>query len=1427
MKKRILSVVLVVCMLLTLVPTAFAAVDNSVQITAFTVAGEAGTVPEDYSAIDAGTNDTPTELSATIPAVADSQGKKEVAIELTVAENTTVKYSVGENAPTWDDIIDTAAVDATKASITADIAVSSVVWLQVADSGAANTAVYKLTITEEAAETTYTVGGTVAAGETEATVEGLTVTLYAADDAEHSKALGTGTTDAQGKYTIDTPVAAGSYVVVIAAGEGYAESTADVTVEAANVENADITLTKADAPSEKTDPTITPSDEAISLKVGEYKEITVDTDGAVTVENADATKAKGEVADKKVTITGVAAGTANVTIKAAEGDTKKAKDFVIAVTVTEDEEPAKTYTATFAVKDGTTPVEDAAIVVKYMDGETEKTVTAEEDGSYILTVGTDYTYTVTKDGYEVATGKIAEPAEGEDTVEVAVALTAKTYDVTVNTPDAADGTVTPAEKMTGLKAGETAVITITPAAGKKIASVIANGEDVTANLVDGDNGAKTYTVTITDVDVDVVVEFVDEDAAEHTITITSPTNGTVETAPATNAFAGSTVTITATPNVGYRVEADSIKVTYVDAENGDAAVDVEVTDNAFTMPDADVTVAVEFKPIPKHTVTFAAPTNGTMTVEVDGTEIATGDEVEEGKEVTVTVEAANGYALEKLTVGGEAVTVDENGEYTFTISKDTEIAATFAELLPHDITVDDTIENGTIEAASTAKAGDEVEITVTPAAGYELDTLTVTYEDAEGATQNVTVTANKFTMPDADVEITATFKAITIKAVAAAVTDDGMSEVSATLDGNTIKVSGAVKTTADITVTYTKSDDTTGTITIAYTGEGDEAKFVATPAEVAIVADVSVYTVDVTGLSVVGAGLGDTAELVPPTVEAESTVPADADQAVKDAAAAAATAVGENASAEGLLTVVDSAVEATEDGDIKIGDETVAAADITAAVEELADKAGVEAGAITTVVVPYLDIKVTDADVEATTVKAITFEIKAMASVKVTTDATSMTSDNTIDVGAGKEIAVTEPVTLTLKMPDAFTVTDAVYVDHTKDSGEKYTYKATWDAVGKTITFVNPHGFSEFVAKTDFAPVAQIDGNYYETLAEAVAAVENGGTIILMTAVTGENATLTGVKKTINFELDEALAGPVTLTINDTEVEVTKAEGGTFTYVPSVTPPPVGPGGTTYTVTVDAATNGKVDVSPKGSIAAGTKVTVTVTPNDGYVLDTLTVKNGAADVAVTKNADGTYSFTMPAGNVTVTATFKVASIDLPFTDLNPDAWYMEAIKYVCDNGFFNGTSETTFAPNNNMTRAMFVTVLHRMAGLPEVTGENKFTDVADDYYTDAVIWASENGIVEGYDDGTFKPSKHVTRAEMVTFIYRYAKLCELDMTVSDDLTRFTDAANVPDWALEATQWAVGAEIINGVDDTTLAMGNTSTRAQVAKIVLNISEFSAK
>jgi len=422
-------------------------------------------------------------------------------------------------------------------------------------------------------------------------------------------------------------------------------------------------------------------------------------------------------------------------------------------------------------------------------------------------------------------------------------------------------------------------------------------------------------------------------------------------------------------------------------------------------------------------------------------------------------------------------------------------------------------------------------------------------------------------------------------------------------------------------------------------------------------------------------------------------------------------------------------------------------------------------------------------------------------------------------VVSSTNLTVNDPIDITVTLPADFmtfptdTSTATIYVKHAK--GTPHYHVATVDK-DKKATFTSNDGLSPFSFESKAAVVASNErtGAFYATLQEAVAAAEDGDTIVLQKKLEGDAAKATvtlSADKTLSFKNASGTDESV-LTINGKTVTVnsTTAVTETFPKTTGGSNGGGGGGGVSSNVTIDRPTNGKVSVSPTAP-SKGATVTITLTPDTGYVVGSVTVtdKDGKA-VELTKVSDTKYTFTMPAGKVKVAATFTKAGAPAEgFTDVPADAYYADAVKWAVEKGITNGLTATTFGPNNSCTRGQMVTFLWRAAGSPAATGTNSFSDVASgEYYYNAVLWAVEKGITNGTSATTFSPNATVNRGQTVTFLYRYA-----GTPAATGESSFTDVAADAFYA-DAVKWAVAEEITNGTSSTTFSPASNCTRGQI-------------
>ena len=249
--------------------------------------------------------------------------------------------------------------------------------------------------------------------------------------------------------------------------------------------------------------------------------------------------------------------------------------------------------------------------------------------------------------------------------------------------------------------------------------------------------------------------------------------------------------------------------------------------------------------------------------------------------------------------------------------------------------------------------------------------------------------------------------------------------------------------------------------------------------------------------------------------------------------------------------------------------------------------------------------------------------------------------------------------------------------------------------------------------------------------------------------------------------------------------------------------------GSSYAVSVPNTKNGDVTVSPE-TAKKGDTVTITVTPDKGYELDTIAVKDANGNtVKLTDKGNGKYTFTMPGSKVTVSAEFVEEQAASIFADVPADAYYAKAVEWAVKKGITNGKANGLFGSNDPCTRGQIVTFLWRAAGSPAPKGTAKVPGdvLPGSYCYNAVAWAIENGITNGFADGTFGVNNTCTRGQSVTLLYR--ALGKAPTTVNG----FTDVTADAFYA-DAVAWAVESGVTNGTSASTFSPNNGCTRAQI-------------
>ncbi len=406
------------------------------------------------------------------------------------------------------------------------------------------------------------------------------------------------------------------------------------------------------------------------------------------------------------------------------------------------------------------------------------------------------------------------------------------------------------------------------------------------------------------------------------------------------------------------------------------------------------------------------------------------------------------------------------------------------------------------------------------------------------------------------------------------------------------------------------------------------------------------------------------------------------------------------------------------------------------------------------------------------------------------------------------------------------------------NSQDAFPADVTLDALkDNSIAAPNENSYYIQIAKQDWTtdeahsqPASEagavIGETRYQTLAAAVAAVQNDETIQLLK----DNSEKVTVGRVVHFTVDfngHSFTGSVTA---GSGYAVSEIKGdGKSEYLVNERKSSNRKPSKTYSVYIEDAKNGEVTAGTARA-TRGTQITLTVSADKGYVLDRLSITDASGDkVDYTKKNDTKYTFDMPASQVTVKATFQQEgkTSSLPFKDVDSGDWFYEAVQYVSDNETMNGTSSTRFSPNSKLNRAMIAQILYNLEGKPSVRG-SAFSDVPSNaWYADAVNWAAEQRIVLGYGSGAFGPENNITREQMAAILYRYAQYKDYDVSASGDLTKYRDGDSVSDWAEDAMQWAVGAKLCTGKSSNVLDPTSTATRAEVAQIMMNFCENIAK
>ncbi|MCG4527294.1 S-layer homology domain-containing protein [Intestinimonas massiliensis (ex Afouda et al. 2020)] len=386
------------------------------------------------------------------------------------------------------------------------------------------------------------------------------------------------------------------------------------------------------------------------------------------------------------------------------------------------------------------------------------------------------------------------------------------------------------------------------------------------------------------------------------------------------------------------------------------------------------------------------------------------------------------------------------------------------------------------------------------------------------------------------------------------------------------------------------------------------------------------------------------------------------------------------------------------------------------------------------------------------------------------------------------------------------------------DCGYEKTENHSWVVVGEVAPTVDTEGSRSYECSATGCTATKTES--IPKLIKYAVTVTSGGNGTASanpaTAATGTEIKLTAKDDSgYHFKEWQVVKGGVAITDNKFTMPAEAVEIMAIFEKNASTGGGGGGGVTTYPITVKSAKNGDVTASHK-SATKGATVTLTVNPDKGYVLDTLTVLDGKDKEIKLTEKNGKYTFTMPDSKVTVEAMFKAEQTTgkNPFIDVPAGSYYEDAVIWAVDKGITTGTSATTFNPNGICTRAQAVTFLWRAAGSPAAkSGAMPFADVkAGSYYYDAVLWAVEQGITKGTSDTMFSPDATCTRAQIVTFLWR----ANGSPAVSGN-SAFTDVASDAYYAAAVT-WAEKNDVTGGIGGGLFGSNNNCTRAQIVTFI---------
>ena len=1029
------------------------------------------------------------------------------------------------------------------------------------------------------------------------------------------------------------------------------------------------------------------------------------------------------------------------------------------------------------------------------DNATNKKVRWTSDNETVATVSEDGVVTAVAGGTAVIT---ATTHDG---------LFTATCTVTVNAPDAAPTITT--DTLPDGKVGEAYSQTLTANGTTPITWRISGGtlpEDLTLNETTGEisgtptaAGSSTFTVKATNSagsdTKELSITITKAAPTEYTVTVTSGGNGTASASPA-KAVAGAEITLTATPNEGYRFKEWQV-----------ISGGVSIKNNKFTMPNNNVEVKAIFEED-----TPPAPTEHTVTVTTagGGTASASSTSATAGIEITLTAMPNIGYHFKEWQVESPAGLVITNNKFTMPDS-DVEVKAIFEEDAPPAPT-DPAKPNISVTGAYTYNGS----VHTATVSGYDPATMDIsgnTATDAGDYTVRVTSKTGKWADGSTDA-VTAAWSIS--KATQEA--PSGLTGVEpSTEDGSDGKITGVtdkMEYRMEAEGSYTPCSGTeienlsAGNYFVRYAG--DHNHFASPDAEVTVGEGASLADCTITFNAGGGSGSMDSV-----TVKAganyilpECGFTAPADQEFK------AWQIG------GTEYKVGDSYTVRGDTEIKALWENSVITPTTYTVTVSNDGKG------TGTATPSTAAAGTMISLTATPNEGYRFKEWQVISggVAIKDDKFLMPNDNVEVKAIFEEDAPPVPTefTITVKTdgngtasasPDKAVAGTEIRLTATPNTG--YHFKE-WQVMSGGVT-IKDNKFLMPSANVEVKAIFEKDAPPAPTELTITVKTDGNGTASAShaKAVVGTEITLTATpNKGYHFKEWQVISGGVTIkddkfTMPSANVEVKAifekdTGGGGGGYNPPVT---------YYTLRFE--TGGGSDIpSVQGTYNTYIDLTKYFPTWRGHTFigwySERSLMNKVSGVYLTKD-------------MTVYALWRVdenpGTGANPFTDVSEKDWFYGDVMFVYENGLMLGTSKTLFSPYGTATRGMMATILWRMEGSPAPKGKNSFTDVeAGKWYADAITWTAENGIFAGYGKDKFGPDDPITREQLAAIFYRYADYKGYDLTVKGNLDKFKDADKITDYAKTAMQWAVGSGLVKGKSGNLLDPQGTATRAEIAAML---------